>query len=249
MKAKRGPCTMTMPGQFSSTTRTKVLVLLVSAIVVFPLALSAQETPPANASSGRSPAAPSAEPKYITQSNTYPDGTHHITKLLVEGKMEWNKEYQGFVIPLRAMEKDPGLVLLDPSGVYKALLHESTDSALPTKIVKSLDQLPAIDFHTDITAIRAFSVGDSSALEFYGKVSMCLMPDFASPDGKSKLFPLAGTPGTRIDLSPLFSLKEQVKLLGRYWRPTKDNGAILVVTTNAIDALNLEVSEAKTNAP
>jgi hypothetical protein len=186
------------------------------------------------------------ETETLTQ-ETNIGGTRYVVHFVKE-KLEWHDELRGYLLTLRVREEERAFTSLTVPDEAKPTPLMSSTNRFPTKIVTSKDQLTPIDLHTDIRVTAVWepaTTADQQILQYYGKVSMCMIPSFNTPDNQSKIIPLAGTSGTRIDLSLLFDQKDRLRYLGRYWRPKNGKEAILVITKNAIEALNVEAVDIK----
>lgn len=171
----------------------------------------------------------------FTQQQKNADGTIHIIHLAVEGS-SWSDELQGYLFRVRAKEEEPALIKLN-AGRW-------TPADLPTKQVKNANQFTPTDLHTDITVTKVLGEKEG-VLEYFGKETLCQLIPVVPSQPKQPMFSLAGTPGTRIDLSPLFTRKQQVAFLGRTWQPMSDKQAIILVTKGSVEALNVKVSDIK----
>ncbi len=195
-------------------TRSSALGVLVALACLQTGTLAAQQ-------SGSPGTGPGPALKEITQERTYPDGTRHVIHL--QAKIEFKKELQAYLVTIQATKEDPALAVLNEK--------KTTPTNLPARIIKSMDQFTPIDLHTDVRITQVYGTQlEGQPLEYYGKLTMCIKPDFNAPGGQQEMFSLAGTPGTRLDLSALFARKQRLAYLGRYWEATSDKDAILVVT-------------------
>jgi hypothetical protein len=145
------------------------------------------------------------------------------------------------VITARAKEEEPALTTLisnrrlaeDPD--ISRIVSSANLREIPVKIVGGKDSFSAIELHTDIRVTQVLGASeDEQVLEFIGKES------FLAEPFSGKMVQIVGLPGTRLDLSPLFSKGQRLLFLGRYWQPARDKDAILVVTKDALEIFNVK---------
>jgi len=213
----------------------KTRKLLLASVWLFAPAVWAQQNTPSPASGNAK--AQESEQETLTQVITDPKGGTRTVEFVKE-KIEWSEKYHGYLVSLRAKEESPAIITL--------IEWKEASPVPPAKEVKSKDLFSTVDLHTDIQVTGVLSDKQGGqVLEYWGKFGLCLIPDFNSPDNKQKLIMMAGSPGTRLDISRLLQRKERLAYLGRYWEPTNDKEAIVQITQDAVEVLNVKVTPIK----
>lgn len=151
------------------------------------------------------------------------------TSQLTAQDMRWDAKLQGYVIVMNpTVEKAAATALRSPP------------TNIVTKVLKSTNEFAFIELHTDvkILSVEGETEQNEPIILCAGKITYLTEGPFSG-----KMRSLAGLPGTRLNISPLATNKQELHFLGKFWSPKADKPAVILITTNEIQVLNVEITD------
>lgn len=113
----------------------------------------------------------------------------------------------------------------------------------PIDIVDTYPKNLEIKFHTDISVLDIGEATDANTneplLTVSGKYSF--KANIFSSQNTAE--PMGGLPGSRIDISPLWTTGKRLAYAGKYWSPKSDKDAVIIVTDTRIVGINVTIED------
>ena len=143
--------------------------------------------------------------------------------------MRWDDKLQGHVIVMNATSERPTVTAL-----------RWPLKNIPTQAIKSTDEFVATELHTDvkILSIDGETAEKEPIIRCIGKITYLTEGPFSG-----KMRSLVGQPGTRLDISALAKNGKSLSFLNKKLVPTNHTQSLLLIRTNMIQALNVEITD------